>query len=111
VRIIFLSPSRDVTHFVRHGVLEIFIPEICSYVHEHDKRTVVFPVSFPLAVVYGQVSPLDADKRQAVVEKLSIQLLIPALQKLRRSPVFFANGAHTTNDCKQGEDGNGDVNV
>jgi hypothetical protein len=91
--------------------LEIFIPEICSLVHEHNKRTIVFPVSLPLAVVLGQVSPLDANRRQAVVEKLSIQLLNLALQKLWRSPVLFANCAHTSNDYKQGEDGNGDVNV
>jgi hypothetical protein len=72
VRIILFFPSRHVTHSVNHGVLEIFIPEICSFVYEHYKRAIVFPLSLPQPVVFGQVGPLDANRRQAVVEKLSI---------------------------------------
>ena len=66
------SPSRNVTHFVKHSVLEVFIPGVCFTVYEHNERAIVFPVSLPQAVVYGQVGPLDASWRQAVIEKLSI---------------------------------------
>ena len=72
MRIIFVSPSRNVTHFVKNGVLEIFVPEICSSVDEHNKRAIVFPVSLTQVVVFGQIGPLDANWRQTISEKLSI---------------------------------------
>ena len=48
MRIILLSPSRNVTHFVKRSVLEIFIP-----------------VSLPQALHFGEGGPLDANRRQA----------------------------------------------
>src|SRR5215472_5702578 len=53
VRIILLSPSLNVTHFVKRSVLEIFIPEICSSVHEHNKHAIVFSVSLPPRRLYS----------------------------------------------------------
>jgi hypothetical protein len=38
VRIILLSPSRNVTHFVKRSVLEIFIPGDLFLGHEHNKH-------------------------------------------------------------------------
>jgi hypothetical protein len=111
VRIILLSPSRNVTHFVKHGVLENFIPEICSPVNEHNKRAIAFPVSLAQVVVCGQIRPLDSNWRQPVVEGHLIYLLILVPQKLWRAPVFLGNCAHTPNDCKQEESENGDVNA
>ena len=60
MRIILPSPSRNVTHFVNHGVLENFIPEICAPVNEHNKRAIAFPVSLAQVVVCGQIRPLDS---------------------------------------------------
>jgi hypothetical protein len=68
MRIILLSPSRNVTHFVKYGVLENFTPEICSPVNEHNKRAIAFPVSLAKVVVYGQIRPLDSSWWQPVVE-------------------------------------------
>src|SRR5580765_3300771 len=68
VRIILLSPSRNVTHFVKHGVLENFIPEICSPVNEHNKHAIAFPVSLAQVVVGGQIRSLVLNWWQPVVE-------------------------------------------
>ena len=72
MRIIFPSPSRNVTHFVKNGVLEIFISEICSSVHEHNKRAIGFPVILTQVVVFRQIGPLDSNWWQAVIEEFSI---------------------------------------
>jgi hypothetical protein len=88
------------------------MPEICLSVHLYNKQIVAFLKRPAHNIHVGQISPLDSNRRQTIIEECSIEFSIPALQKFRRPPMFLRHSkADAPNDRHQSQNRNGDVDA
>ena len=112
VRIFFLPPSHNVASLVLHGVFQLPISEVSVTIHEYYKGVAFFQVCLTHAVFLGQISPVNLNRWQLVVEECSIQLLILGLQKLWCSPALLSDRkANAPKNCNQRNQGDGDTNA